>query len=172
MGLRLQETCCSSQVLKLWRLDQETSEEELFIKARQISRQNPFYRNLMLKLDRSLTKSESTETYEIRISKSDFRPMLKYLCRISFLTTLDIYIYIYIKLILKAAILGMHIENIWKSDRVPYSLCKKLLRLCALGFCNQVLINLHCWWSKELCSQQRLLQVARVSHVLGFVQRS
>ena len=52
MGLRLQETCCSSQVLKLWRYDQETSEEGLFIKARQKSQQNPFYRNLMLKLDR------------------------------------------------------------------------------------------------------------------------
>ena len=52
MGLRLQETCCSSQVLKLWRYDQETSEEGLFIKARQKSQQNPFYRNLMLKLDK------------------------------------------------------------------------------------------------------------------------
>ena len=33
MGLRLQKTCCSSQVLKSWKSDQETSEEELFIKA-------------------------------------------------------------------------------------------------------------------------------------------
>ena len=39
MGLRLQETCCSNQVLKPWRSDQETSEEELFIKARQIPQQ-------------------------------------------------------------------------------------------------------------------------------------
>ena len=35
--LILQEICCSSLVLKLWRLDQETSEEKLFIKARQIA---------------------------------------------------------------------------------------------------------------------------------------
>ena len=34
MGLVLQETWCSSQVLKPWRLDQETSEEKLFINAR------------------------------------------------------------------------------------------------------------------------------------------
>ena len=34
MSLVLQETC-SSQVLKPWRLDQETSEEKLFIKTRQ-----------------------------------------------------------------------------------------------------------------------------------------
>ena len=49
MDLRLQETCCSSQVLKPWRFDQEISEEVLFIKAQQ----NPFYWDLMLKLDTS-----------------------------------------------------------------------------------------------------------------------
>ena len=37
MCLILQETCCSSLVLKPWRLDQETSEEKLFIKAGQIA---------------------------------------------------------------------------------------------------------------------------------------
>ena len=36
--LILQETCCLSLVLKPWRLDQETSEEKLFIKAGQIAR--------------------------------------------------------------------------------------------------------------------------------------
>ena len=35
--LILQETCCLSLVLKPWRLDQETSEEKLFIKAGQIA---------------------------------------------------------------------------------------------------------------------------------------
>ena len=38
MCLILQETCCSSLVLKPWRLDQETSEEKLFIKTGQIAR--------------------------------------------------------------------------------------------------------------------------------------
>ena len=38
MCLILQETCCSSLVLKPWRLDQETNEEKLFIKAGQIAR--------------------------------------------------------------------------------------------------------------------------------------
>ena len=37
MCLILQETCCSSLVLKPWRLDQETSEEKMFIKAEQIA---------------------------------------------------------------------------------------------------------------------------------------
>ena len=41
MGLELQETCCSSQVLKIWTLVQETSEEKLFIKSRQIAWQMP-----------------------------------------------------------------------------------------------------------------------------------
>ena len=33
----------------------------------------------------------SIENYENQFFRSDFRPMLMYLCRISFLTTLDIY---------------------------------------------------------------------------------
>ena len=37
MCLILQETCCSSLVLMPWRLDQETSEEKLFIKVGQIA---------------------------------------------------------------------------------------------------------------------------------------
>ena len=37
MCLILQETSCSSLVLKPWRLDQETSEEKLFIKVGQIA---------------------------------------------------------------------------------------------------------------------------------------
>ena len=37
MGLVLQETCCSSQVLKTWKFVQETSEEKLFIKSQQIT---------------------------------------------------------------------------------------------------------------------------------------
>ena len=46
MGLKLQETCYSSQVLKSWRSDQETSEEKLFIKSQQQSWQKDFYRGL------------------------------------------------------------------------------------------------------------------------------
>ena len=41
MGLLLQETCHSSQVLKTWRLVQETSEEKLLIKFWQIAWQKP-----------------------------------------------------------------------------------------------------------------------------------
>ena len=45
----------------------------------------------MLKLNRSLIEAGSVENYEIRISKSDFMHIYEYLCRVSFLTTLDIY---------------------------------------------------------------------------------
>ena len=38
MCLIVPERCCSSLVLKLWRLDQETSEEKLFTKARWVAR--------------------------------------------------------------------------------------------------------------------------------------
>ena len=63
----------------------------LLIKARQKSQQNPFYRELLLKLDKSSTQAASIEKYEIRFSRSDYTHILEYLCRISFLTTLDIY---------------------------------------------------------------------------------
>ena len=45
----------------------------------------------MLKLDKSLTQAVFVENYEIKNSRSDFQSMFMYLCRISFLTTLDIY---------------------------------------------------------------------------------
>ena len=41
MGLELQETCYSSQVLKTWKLVKETNEEKLFIKSLQMAQQMP-----------------------------------------------------------------------------------------------------------------------------------
>ena len=70
---------------------QETSEEILCIKARQISRQNHIYRGLIMKLDSNSTEVISVENYEIRISRSNFTHINEYLCKISFLTTLYIY---------------------------------------------------------------------------------
>ena len=78
-----------------------------------------------------------------------------------FLKTLDIY---------KAYFRGRHIweykENTCKRWPRPYSLWKKLLRLCTFGFYNQVLLDLHCWWSEELCSQQSSSSWC-VSYILG-----
>ena len=121
MCLILQETCCSNLVLKPWRLDQETSEEKLFTKVRQIAwhlrtdssivaQQIAIYRDLM-RLDRYYL-SRLRE-----FCKYNFWPMLMFLCRVSFLTTLDIY---------KAYFRGRHIreykENICKRWPMPYSL--------------------------------------------------
>ena len=66
---------------------QETSEEVLFIK----SRHNHIYRGLMLKLNRISTAAVFVKIYEIRISRYDFMHIHEYLCRVSFLTTLYIY---------------------------------------------------------------------------------
>ena len=38
-------------------------------------------------------------------------------------------------------------------------LCVKLLRLCTIGFSNQLLPDLHCIWSEELCSQQQSIKL-------------
>ena len=42
-------------------------------------------------LDSSLTEAVSIENYEIQISRIDFTHIHVYLCRVSFLTTQDIY---------------------------------------------------------------------------------
>ena len=74
-------------VLKPCKSVQETSEEVLFIKARQIH----IYRGLMLILDSYSTEAVSIENYKIQISRSVFMHIQVYLCKVSFLITLDIY---------------------------------------------------------------------------------
>ena len=125
MGLVLQETCCSSQVLKPWKSGQETNEEKLFIKSRQQSRQKYLYWDLKLKLDKNSTETISVETYEIRTSRSDFWPMLKYFYRVSFLTTLNIY---------KAYFKGCRACRKWPSSLFSLKEATKSLHQ---GFCDQ-----------------------------------
>ena len=103
----------------------------------------------------------SIENYGNQFFRSDFWPMLMYLCKVSFLTTLDIY-----KAYFKSRHTWEYKENTCKKWPMPYSLWKKLLRFCVLGFCNQMLLDLHCWWSEELCSQQSSSSWC-VSNVLG-----
>ena len=78
---------CSCLVFKPCKSVQETSKEVLFITARQ----KTFFQDLMMKLDSNSTEAVSVENYEIRISRSDFMHIHEYLCRVSFLTTLNIY---------------------------------------------------------------------------------
>jgi len=77
--------------LKPYKSIQETSEKVLFIKARQIARQNHIYQGLMLNLDSNSIEAISVENYEIRIFRSDFTHIHVHLHRIYFLTTLNIY---------------------------------------------------------------------------------
>ena len=70
----------------------------------------------MLKLDRFLTQAISVKNYEIKLFKSDYTHILMYLCRVSFLTTLDIY---------KDYFKGCHTYIVWpnaKSGLVHYFL--------------------------------------------------
>ena len=91
--LVLQETCCSSIVLKPWRLDQETSEEKLSTKVGQITRHLRIDSSTDSYLSRFNEAQQilSIEVMGIQIFRSNFWPMLLYLCLVSFLTTLDIY---------------------------------------------------------------------------------
>ena len=58
----------------------------LFIKTRQINLYDLMYNSRQLS-----TEAASIENYEIQISRFVFHAYPSYLCRISFLTTLDIY---------------------------------------------------------------------------------
>ena len=159
MCLILQETYCSSLILKSWRLDQEISEEKLLIKAGQIARQLLdtcrqiaqwlIDTSRQLRTDSStplnswwidresscllnscicrglkLDTSQSIEVTGIQIFRSNFRPMMTCMCRVSFFTTLDLY-----KAYFKGRHIGEYKENECKRWSMPYSLWKKLLRL-------------------------------------------
>ena len=85
-GLTHQKICCSnisSVSIKDMKIDQETSEENLFKKI--------LIDNCYQDLMGSSTQARSIKNYEFRISRSKIRPMLMYLFRIYFLTILDIY---------------------------------------------------------------------------------
>ena len=90
MCLILQGIRVQVQVLKPCKFFQESSEEVLFIKAWQISRQLHLLRsNIWNSTDSSI--AASIENYKIQISRSIFHAYPSYLYRVSFLTTLDIY---------------------------------------------------------------------------------
>ena len=87
MCLILQEIRVQIQVLKPCKSIQESSEEVLFIKTRQV---------YLSKFNIWSSTAVSIENYKIQISRFIFHAYPSYLCGVSFLTTLDIYIYIYI----------------------------------------------------------------------------
>ena len=137
---------------------------------------NHFYRGSMLKLNRSLTKSDSVKNYEIRISRSNFTLILEYFCRVSFLTTLDIYKDYFkghhkwwkVMQRLLQLLLHAYCDRRHSCPSSSYSLWK-LLHLYAKGFVTKELPNLHCWMN------WRTLQPTSssswcVSHILGSVQ--
>ena len=90
-GFNISRNKSSSLVLKPYKFVQETSEEVLFIKARQISQQIHIHQGLMLMLNSNSTEAVSIKNYEIQISIYNFTHIHVYLCKVSFLTTLDIY---------------------------------------------------------------------------------
>ena len=106
------------------------------------------YQDLMWSSIDSSTVTRSIENYDFQFSRSKFRPRLLDLFRVSFLTTLDIY-----KAYFKKTVTHGY------TNQEIYFLYEKLLRLFTIGFYNQVLPNLHCWWREELCSQQHLFKL-------------
>ena len=146
--------------MKPCKSNQETSEEVLFIKSRQIAQQNPFYRGLMLKLDRTSIEVEYVKNYKITIFKSDFTHIHEYLCRVSFLTTLGIYNDYFkgrLKWCKKDATWCKVIIHAY-CDQRQFALVHHTLSRSYYVFAPRVLwprsfLILIIGWTKELCSQ-------------------
>ena len=102
---------------------------------------------------RSLTdgsiEARSIKNYDFQFFRSVIRLKLMYLFTVSFLTTLT-----YIRLF------KSHHTQIQR-PRALFSLWE-LLCLYAIRFCYQVLPNLYCWWSEELCNQQHLFKLVEL----------
>ena len=140
----------------------------LFIKTRQ----NHIYQELMLKLDSSSTEAVSIENYKTIISRFDYTHIQVYLCRVYFLTTLDIY---------KDYFKGRHTCIVWsdaKSGLVHYSLCRSycvftprvLWPRSFMIFIVDELKNFAANIFFKLASYSRTgIRASLVSHVLWFV---
>ena len=108
-----------------------------------------YYRDLTW----SSIEAWSIKNYDFRISRSKIWPCLMYLCRVSFLTTLDIY--------------KTYCHTQIQRPRDLFSLCEAM-RLYAIGFYNLVLLDLHCWWSEKLCNLQHLFKLLKLVTYFGF----
>ena len=98
----------------------------------------------------SLTHAQSIKNYDFWISDLKFDP--SWCICLGFLSSQP---KTYIRLILRVVIHGYR-------DQEFNFLCEKLLYLYAIGFCNQVFLDLHCWWSEELCNQQQLFKLLKL----------
>ena len=112
------------------------------------------------KLMKKLNTGSIYQNYDLKNLRSEIQLMMTWIIRVFLFTTLVIY---------KACFKSHHIQQ----QRLrTHILCVKLMHLYALWFYNQVLPNLRHLWNEELCRLIIFIQVAGVSHVLGYVQRS
>ena len=82
---------CSSLLLKPCKSDQETSEgSAVHESSTVVSIERPLSR-FNVEVNKSSTEAVFIENYEIKFFRSNYTHILEYLCRVSFLTTLDIY---------------------------------------------------------------------------------
>ena len=124
MSLILQETSVQVKYYSHANLTKKQVKKSCSLRLNRYLDKNNIYRDLRAKLDKSSTKVESLKIYKIRIFRSNFQLMLTCMCRVSFLTTLDIY---------KAYFKGRYTWRTYaKSALVPYSFYKKLLHLLRL----------------------------------------
>ena len=120
---------------------QETSEEKQFYWNSTNSSTNGIYRDLLGKLNTSsIYQALQIQDFHIWISAHVD------VCVLGFFSCNPRYIYIY------KAYFKSHLTRI-RRPRVLFSLWE-VTCLYAIRFCNQVLLDLHYWWSEELCNQQ------------------
>ena len=106
-----------------------------------------------------LIRARSIENDDFHFSRSEIRPKLMYLFRVSFLTTLDIY---------KAYFKSRHI---WIQRQRDYFFSRRSYYICTpKGFVTKCFLILIVDEVKNFAANN-IIQVAGVSHVLGSVQR-
>ena len=139
----------------------------LFINIRQIARQMHINWGLMIKLDSNSTEAVFVKNYKIQISRSDFTYIHVYLCRVSFLTILDIYKDYFKGRLMWCKVIVTCIlcpETICPSSSFSLEVVASLHQ----GFCDQGASWSSCWWIEELCSQHSSSSWCG-SHILGSV---
>ena len=137
-----QEVCCSnisSGIIKNMKFDPRNK----WGKVVSLNLNTSCYRGLI----RSSTQAQSIKNYDFKFLRSELRSMITWIIRVSLFTTLIIY----------DAYFKSH--QVRKQRPKTHIFYVKLLRLCTLGFCNQVLLDLYRQWSEEFCSQQQSIKL-------------
>ena len=169
MCLILQEIRVQVQVLKLCKSIQESSEEVLFIKSRQM-----YLSRFNIWSSTNYPIAASNKNYEIQISRYVFHAYPSYLCRVFFLTTLDIYKDYFqgrqrwCNLMQSDYSLKLWLETIYRSSSFSWRSCY----ICTPRILQPMSFFIFIVWMNKRTLQPTSFSSWCVSHILWSVHQS